>query len=120
MSEDMTDRNMSPLTQAAYIRSVVKFAAHYRTSPDKLTFKDVRNYQVHLVSRGLMRFLRPSLTWLDGPGRRAAHGLSREAGSSKAALSNEPAMVTTPLAASVSGFSRATPCRDCITQRTEW
>ncbi len=58
MIEDMTDRNMSPLTQAAYIRSVVKFAAHYRTSPDKLTFKDVRNYQVHLVSRGLMRFLK--------------------------------------------------------------
>jgi len=49
----MTIRNMSPLTQAAYIRSVAKFAAHYRTSPDKLTFEDVRNYQVHLVSRGL-------------------------------------------------------------------
>jgi Phage integrase, N-terminal SAM-like domain len=46
-------RNMSPLTQAAYVRSVANFAAHYRTSPDKLTFEDVRNYQVHLVSRGL-------------------------------------------------------------------
>jgi site-specific recombinase XerD len=44
---------MSPLTQAAYVRSVANFAAHYRTSPDKLTFEDVRNYQVHLVSRGL-------------------------------------------------------------------
>jgi integrase/recombinase XerD len=53
MIEDMTIHNMSPLTQAAYIRSVAKFAAHYRTSPDKLTFEDVRNYQVHLVSRGL-------------------------------------------------------------------
>ena len=53
MIEDMTLRNMSPLTQAAYVRSVANFAAHYRTSPDKLTFEDVRNYQVHLVSRGL-------------------------------------------------------------------
>ena len=53
MIEDMTIRNMSPLTQAAYVRSVANFAAHYRTSPDKLTFEDVRNYQVHLVSRGL-------------------------------------------------------------------
>jgi site-specific recombinase XerD len=53
MIEDMTIRNMSPLTQAAYVRAVAKFAAHYRTSPDKLTFEDVRNYQVHLISRGL-------------------------------------------------------------------
>ena len=53
MIEDMSHRNMSPLTQAAYVRSVADFAAHYRTSPDKLTFEDVRNYQVHLVSRGL-------------------------------------------------------------------
>lgn len=53
MIEDMSIRNMSPLTQAAYIRAVAKFAAHYHTSPDKLTSEDVRNYQVHLVSRGL-------------------------------------------------------------------
>jgi site-specific recombinase XerD len=53
MIEDMTIRNMSPLTQAAYVRAVAKFAAHYRASPDTLTFEDVRNYQVHLISRGL-------------------------------------------------------------------
>ena len=53
MIENMTIRKMSPLTQAAYVRSVANFAAHYRASPDKLTFEDVRNYQVHLVSRGL-------------------------------------------------------------------
>jgi hypothetical protein len=40
MIEDMTTRNMSPLTRAAYIRSVANFAAHYRTSPDKPTFED--------------------------------------------------------------------------------
>jgi site-specific recombinase XerD len=53
MIEDMTIRNMSPLTQAAYIRAVAKFALHYGTSPDKLTFEDVRKYQLHLASRGL-------------------------------------------------------------------
>ena len=53
MIEDMTIRNMSLLTQGQYIRSVAKFAAHFGTSPDKLTAEDVRNYQVHLVSRGL-------------------------------------------------------------------
>lgn len=53
MIEDMTIRNMSPLTKAAYIRAVAKFALHYGTSPDKLTFEDVRKYQIHLISRGL-------------------------------------------------------------------
>jgi integrase/recombinase XerD len=45
----------SPLPPAirAHVRSVVNFAAYYRTLPDKLTFEHVRNYQVHLVSRGL-------------------------------------------------------------------
>ena len=53
MIEDMSIRNMSLLTQAQYIRSVAKFAAHFSTSPDKLTAEDVRTYQVHLISRGL-------------------------------------------------------------------
>jgi integrase/recombinase XerD len=53
MIEDMTIRNMSPLTQAHYVRAVAKFARQYGASPDKLTFEDVRNYQVHLIERGL-------------------------------------------------------------------
>ena len=53
MIDDMAIRNMSPLTQAAYIRAVAKFAAHYHKSPDQLTFEDVRSYQVHLLGRGL-------------------------------------------------------------------
>ena len=53
MIEDMAIRNMAPSTQAAYVRSVARFAAHYRTSPDKLTFEDVRRFQVHLISQGL-------------------------------------------------------------------
>jgi Phage integrase, N-terminal SAM-like domain len=53
MIEDMAIRNMSPLTQAAYVRAVTNFALYCGVSPDKLTFEDVRKYQVHLVSRGL-------------------------------------------------------------------
>jgi site-specific recombinase XerD len=53
MIDDMAIRNMSPLTQKAYIRAVKNFSLHFRRSPDKLTFEDVRAYQLHLVSRGL-------------------------------------------------------------------
>ena len=45
MIEDMAIRNMSPLTQAAYVRAVANFAIHHGVSPDKLTFEDVRKYQ---------------------------------------------------------------------------
>jgi site-specific recombinase XerD len=44
---------MSPLTQAAYVRAVANFAIHHGVSPDRLTFEDVRSYQVHLIGRGL-------------------------------------------------------------------
>jgi integrase/recombinase XerD len=53
MIDDMAIRNMSPLTQKAYVRAVKNFSAFYKQSPDKLTFEDVRNYQLHLMSRGL-------------------------------------------------------------------
>jgi integrase/recombinase XerD len=53
MIDDMAIRNMSPLTQAAYVRAVANFAIHHGVSPDKLTFEDVRSYQVHLIGRGL-------------------------------------------------------------------
>jgi integrase/recombinase XerD len=53
MIDDMAIRNMSPLTQKAYVRAVKNFSLHFRRSPDKLTFEDVRAYQLHLVSRGL-------------------------------------------------------------------
>jgi integrase/recombinase XerD len=52
MIEDMRLRNMSPLTQRAYIRSVKNFSAFFRRSPDMLTFEDVRTYRLHLISRG--------------------------------------------------------------------
>jgi integrase/recombinase XerD len=53
MIDDMAIRNMSPLTQKAYVRAVKNFSLHFRRSPDALTFEDVRAYQLHLVSRGL-------------------------------------------------------------------
>jgi integrase/recombinase XerD len=53
MIDDMAIRNMSPLTQKAYVRAVKNFSLYFRRSPDKLTFEEVRDYQLHLVSRGL-------------------------------------------------------------------
>ncbi len=45
MIDDMAIRNMSPLTQKAYVRAVKNFSLHFRRSPDALTFEDVRiNY----------------------------------------------------------------------------
>jgi integrase/recombinase XerD len=53
MIDDMTIRNMSLNTQKAYIRAVKNFGIYFRKSPDKLSFEDVRKYQLHLFSRGL-------------------------------------------------------------------
>jgi integrase/recombinase XerD len=53
MIEDMSLRNMSPATQCAYVSAVRNFSTFFGRSPDKLTFEDVRAYQLHLVSRGL-------------------------------------------------------------------
>lgn len=52
MIEDMRMRKLSPKTQAAYIRSVLRFARYLRRSPDTATVEDLRNYQLHLVDRG--------------------------------------------------------------------
>lgn len=53
MIDDMNLRNMSTLTQAAYVRAVKNFAKHFGGSPDKLTVEGVRQYQLSLVGRGL-------------------------------------------------------------------
>ena len=53
MIDDMAIRNMSPNTQKLYIRAVAHFSAYHGQAPDKLTFEDVRDYQLHLVSCGL-------------------------------------------------------------------
>jgi site-specific recombinase XerD len=53
MIEDMTIRNMSPSTQKIYVAAVANFSIFHGRSPDKLNFEDVRNYRLHLISRGL-------------------------------------------------------------------
>ena len=53
MIDDMRIRNMALNTQKAYIRAVQSFSRHFMKSPDKLTFENVREYQLHLISRDL-------------------------------------------------------------------
>jgi integrase/recombinase XerD len=53
MIEDMTIRNMAPSTQKIYVAAVANFSIFHGRSPDKLTFEDVCDYRLHLISRGL-------------------------------------------------------------------
>jgi Phage integrase, N-terminal SAM-like domain len=53
MIDDMTMRNLSPSTQETYIRAVAEFSTFHRRSPDKLGVEHLRDYHLHLVSRGL-------------------------------------------------------------------
>ena len=53
MIEDMAIRRMSLGTQRAYLSAVSKFSQHFRCSPDKLSYEDVRAWQLHLVQSGL-------------------------------------------------------------------
>jgi integrase/recombinase XerD len=53
MIDDMTIRNLSPSTQKIYVRAVINFSIFHGRSPDKLTFEDVRDYRLHLISRRL-------------------------------------------------------------------
>ena len=49
MIDDVTIRNMSPLTQKAYVRAVKNFSKYFGKSPDQLTFEHVREYQQRLT-----------------------------------------------------------------------
>ena len=53
MIEDMTVRNLSPATQRSYVNAVSKFSRYCGRSPDKLGLDEVRDFQVHLVSKGV-------------------------------------------------------------------
>ena len=46
MTEDMQVRNLSPHTQASYLQQVSLFARYFRTSPNALTRKHIRTYQI--------------------------------------------------------------------------
>jgi integrase/recombinase XerD len=53
MLDDMKLRNMAAGTRRSYVHSVAGFSAFHGRSPDELTLEDVRDYQLHLVARGL-------------------------------------------------------------------
>jgi len=53
MIDDMTLRNLSPATQRSYLHAVTKFSRHFGCAPDRLGLKDVRSFQVLLVSQGI-------------------------------------------------------------------
>ena len=53
MLDDMRLRNLAAGTRQIYVRSVAGFSAFHGRSPDQLTLEDVRDYQLHLVARGL-------------------------------------------------------------------
>ncbi len=49
MIEDMQIRNLTPNTQRVYVAQVVRFAGHFRKSPDLLGPDEIRTYLVHLI-----------------------------------------------------------------------
>jgi site-specific recombinase XerD len=53
MIDDMMMRKLSPQTQGAYIRAVIKFTRFLGRSPDTATAEDLRRYQLHLVETGV-------------------------------------------------------------------
>jgi site-specific recombinase XerD len=53
MIDDMTLRKLSPKTQAAYLRAVVKFTRFFGRSPDLASPEDLRRFQLYLVETGV-------------------------------------------------------------------
>src|SRR4051794_15065392 len=50
MIGDMQVRNLSPHTQASYVRQVSLFARHFRQSPQALGPEEVRAYRLYLTN----------------------------------------------------------------------
>jgi site-specific recombinase XerD len=53
MIEDMSARQLNPLTQKAHIRACKRFAAFVKRSPDTATAEDIRRFQLHLAESGV-------------------------------------------------------------------
>src|SRR4051794_3168333 len=98
MLDDMKLRNMAKGTRRTYVRWVADFSAFHGRSPDELTLEDVRDYQPHLVARGLkasticqitsaLRFL--YAVTLDRPEQAARIPLPRKADPLPAILSTD-------------------------------
>ena len=53
MIEDMSARQLHPLTQKGHIRACKRFAAFLQRSPDTATSDDLRRFQLHLAESGV-------------------------------------------------------------------
>lgn len=53
MTEEMVLRGYSPHTIKAYLGAMRLFVAHFMRPPDQLTIEAIRDYQLHLVGRGI-------------------------------------------------------------------
>ena len=51
MIEDMQIRNLTLNTQRVYVEQVVRFAGHFRKSPDHLGPPEIRTYLLHLANQ---------------------------------------------------------------------
>jgi len=49
MFEDMQIRNLTPNTQRVYVANVLRFACHFRKSPDLLGPTEIRTYLLHMT-----------------------------------------------------------------------
>ena len=49
MIDDMQIRNLTPNTQRVYVEQVVRFARHFRKSPELLGPAEIRTYLIHLT-----------------------------------------------------------------------
>lgn len=49
MIDDMQIRNLSPNTQRVYVAQVIRFACHFRKSPEFLGPAEIRTYLIHLA-----------------------------------------------------------------------
>ena len=49
MIEDMTARGFAAATHASYLHAVAELARFHRTSPDRLTPREVQRFLVHLI-----------------------------------------------------------------------
>lgn len=50
MTEELQLRNLSPVTAAVYLKTVERFAKHFRESPDRLGPEQVRQWLLHLIN----------------------------------------------------------------------
>ena len=60
MIEDMQIRNLTPHTQRVYVEQVVRFARHFRKSPELLGPAEIRTYLLHLTQEDISQPVRSS------------------------------------------------------------